>query len=147
MEQRALDKFHMDVARRFAQESYCGRRKVGAVVVTNSGAQYVGMNGAPANFPNECELEDGSTSPLTIHAEMNCLLKMLAEGVSAKDSTVYVTLSPCENCLTMLYSAGVKRVLYMDEYRVAEHIEDFRNIGGMIIEKYEEEVDETLLGD
>ena len=124
-----FDKFYMSVAEQSAHLSYCERRKVGAVIVSAEKGIYHGFNGTPSGFPNVCELADGTTNPLTIHAEENALLKMLRSGVSSKDSICYVTCSPCPTCAKMLYSAGVKEVVYKEEYHSVEHLKQFVEYG------------------
>jgi len=128
----------MDFAIRISKESYATRKQVGAVVVTENSGMFTGFNGTPSGMQNVCECpESGLTTDRVIHAEMNCFMKMLREGVSAKGSTVYVTLSPCEGCLSKLYQAGVSRVVYLDEYKESDHLEDYRKLG-MVIQKFDQ---------
>lgn len=117
-------RFYMGVAHNAAQMSYAKRKKVGAVIVTANGGMYYGYNGTLPGFDNECEdgvIVDGVltlvTKPNVIHAEMNCLAKMLKEGVSTKDSTLFLTLSPCINCAMPIAAAGIKHVYYSEKYR------------------------------
>lgn len=122
-----LDDFYMDTAKRISEKSYAVRSKVGAIIVTESGAMFPGFNGTLSGFPNVCEIEldDGrliTDEEITVHAEQNALYKMLREGISAKGSTLYVTLSPCAQCLKMMISAGVKRVVYSEKYRIDSHL-------------------------
>lgn len=111
-----FDKLYMDIAIRTAQESKCPRKKVGCVILLDSGLLATGYNGFPAG-----ELEqwnDGSQSnSLVTHGELNALGKLLEEGVSAKNATVYTTLLPCIECSKLLVRAKVKRVVYLEDYR------------------------------
>lgn len=125
-----LDSTYMGTALLHAKLSKSRRDKVGAVLVTPQGVTLTGYNGTPPGMDNNCEDEVrffdpvGSvyrvqlqTKPEVIHAELNCILKAAREGVSALGSTIYVTLSPCLPCAAMLASAGIKRVVYLENYR------------------------------
>lgn len=129
MDKLQTDNLYMDLAKRVAEESYCTRQKVGAVIVTKSGGVFLGFNGTPSGYKNICELPDGSSNPLVIHAEENALSKMLKEGVAAEGSEVYTTLSPCVECTKMLYSAGITRVNYLVQYRDISHFKEFEELG------------------
>lgn len=112
--------FYMSVAREAATMSHAVRNKVGACVVTSSGAMFYGYNGTPAGRENCCEIEvDGAlvTKQHVVHAEVNALAKAAREGVSTVGSIVYVTLSPCVPCATILASFGVKGVVFDEFYR------------------------------
>lgn len=127
--------FYMDVAKRAAEMSYAERKKVGAVVVTKQRGMYIGFNGTPAGFSNCCE-HNGVTLPEVIHAEKNALGKMLREGVSAEGSTVFVTLSPCTSCASLMIAAGVDLVVYEEDYR-DDTGKLILGIGGVKVQKYE----------
>lgn len=137
MRKGAEDKLYMDLAKRVAQESYCVRQKVGAAIVTNVHGLFLGFNGTPSGYQNVCELSEGVSDPLVIHAEENALSKMLKEGVAASGAKLYTTLSPCVECTKMLYSAGIKEVNYLKDFRSTEHLDTFRELG-MVIRKWEE---------
>lgn len=110
------DKLYMDLALRVAQESNCPRKAVGCVIVPESGMLAVGFNGHASGGPNMWDYsEDGN--PEVVHAELNSLGKMLEQGVSAKGSTVYVSLSCCLDCAKLLVRAKVSRVVYLEDYR------------------------------
>tara|TARA_R110000751_G_C13795330_1_gene483184 strand:+ start:83911 stop:84300 length:390 start_codon:yes stop_codon:yes gene_type:complete len=108
----------MDIAIRISKESKCPRKQVGCVILTKSGLIAPGLNGHACGGPNTWEYEE-SGNPEVVHSELNALGKMLEEGISSKESTVYLTLSPCLECGKLLVRAGVKRVVYLEEYRVA----------------------------
>lgn len=128
------DELYMDIAKRMAEESKCPRKQVGAVVVTASQALFPGYNGHAAGGPNEWE-DTGEPNLEVIHAENNCLNKMLEEGVSAKGSTIYVTLSCCLQCAKQLVGAKVKRVVYLEEYRDTSGL-DYLKKYGVTVNKY-----------
>jgi len=122
--QKSLDETYMGTAMLHARLSKAIRAQVGAVLVTKQGVTLTGYNGTAVGRPNDCEdvSFDGVartliTKPEVIHAELNCIMKAAREGVSCVDSTVYVTLAPCVQCAAMMLQAGVKRVIYMQEYR------------------------------
>lgn len=117
-----LDLVYMKTALLHSNLSRAIRKKVGAVLVTSQGATLTGYNGTPFGVDNTCEYicnETGEyiTKPSVLHAEINCILKAAREGVSVVDSTMYITLSPCLQCSAMLIQAGVKKVLYLENYR------------------------------
>lgn len=131
---------YMQMAELYAQLSYCERLKVGAVVVTSSGACFGGFNGTLPGFPNVCE-QDGVTSPFVCHAEENALYKMLKEGVSAESSTLFTTCSPCTTCARMLISSGVRHVVWKDYYRDTSGLE-LLHMAGVTTEQYNNETNQ-----
>jgi dCMP deaminase len=121
-----LDHVYMQVACLHGKLSKAQRKQVGAVIVTKSGIMIPGYNGTASGRPNLCEdTVDNQlvTKPEVIHAELNCILKAAREGVSVVDSTCYVSLSPCVPCSAMLAQAGIKRLVYLEQYRTTEGIE------------------------
>ena len=135
--QKELDKTYMDMAIAMSKLSKGVRAKVGAVAVTKNGVVITGVNGLPKELGNSLEQIVDNTSwhwnrvdtqalvskSTVIHAETALLVKCAKEGVSMIDSTVYTTLSCCEHCASMLASVGVKRVVYLDEYRCTKGID------------------------
>jgi dCMP deaminase len=119
--QSHLDEVYMGTAILHSRLSKAKRAKVGAILVTKESVCLTGFNGPPRGMSNDCEIvqKDGSlvTSNETIHSELNCVIKAAREGISVLDSTIYVTLSPCISCSALLIQAGVKRVVYLEEYR------------------------------
>ena len=131
------DKLYMDFAKRVAKESKCPRKGVGTIILLESGTLSVGVNGFPEGGFEDWN--DGSNpNPLVTHSELNALGKLLEEGVSAKNATVYVTLSPCVECSKLLVRAKVKRVVYLEEYRDKTGLE-YLSRYGVKVEKFEEE--------
>jgi dCMP deaminase len=119
---------YQDMAVRVSEQSYAKRKQVGAVILAKTGMLSLGWNGQPSGYPNQCELPDGTTDPLVIHAEENALNKMSREGVSPLGSIVFVTLSPCINCAKSLAAVGVSAVYYRDLHR-QEAIEHLNQMG------------------
>lgn len=128
------DNLYMGISVRVSKESKCPRKSVGCVIVTKSGMISVGFNGHASGGPNEWEYSELG-NPEVVHAELNCLGKMLEQGVSAKGSTVYLTLSCCLDCAKLLVRACVKRVVYLEEYRNVDGIEYLKKYG-IEIERY-----------
>lgn len=124
--QKELDQCYMAVAEAHAKLSKGVRAKVGAAIVTQQGVVLAGFNGLAPDGSNELEYvgEQGTleTKPETIHAELNCILKAAKEGVSVVGGILYTTLSPCLPCSEMIKAAGIKRVVYKEQYRCKEGI-------------------------
>jgi len=130
-----LDKCYLNVALNFAKLSKADRKKVGACLVTSHGVILGGCNGTPPNTSNVCEVSN-ITLPTVVHAELNCILKAAKEGISVVDSTMYLTLSPCESCAAMLISAGVKRIVYLEQYRDLSGVRYLYDNGILVEEFY-----------
>ena len=118
-----LDKRYLRMAAIWAENSYCTRRKVGALIVKDKMIISDGYNGTPAGFENFCELEDGTTKPYVLHAEANAITKIARSGNSSEGATIYVTTSPCIECAKLIIQSGIKRVVFSEKYRVEDGIE------------------------
>jgi dCMP deaminase len=121
--QSALDKRYLRMAAVWAENSYCKRRQVGALIVKDKMIISDGYNGTPSGFENVCEDENGLTKPYVLHAEANAITKIACSNNSSKDATLYVTASPCLECAKLIIQAGIKRVVYSEKYRLTEGIE------------------------
>lgn len=121
--QQQLDKRYMQMAMIWAENSYCQRRKVGAILVKDKMIISDGYNGTPVGFENKCEDENNHTYPYVLHAEANAITKVACSNNSSKDSTLYVTSSPCIECAKLIIQAGIKRVVYAEKYRLEDGIE------------------------
>ena len=121
--QTVLDHRYMRMARIWAENSYCERRKVGALLVKNKMIISDGYNGTPSGFENVCEDESGKTKPYVLHAEANAITKVAKSNNSSEGATLYVTSSPCLECAKLIIQAGITRVVYNDDYRIAEGID------------------------
>ena len=121
--QELLDYRYLRMARVWAENSYCKRRKVGALVVKQKMIISDGYNGTPSGFENICEEENGITKPDVLHAEANAITKLARSGNNSDGSTLYVTASPCIECAKLIIQAGIKRVVYGEKYRLTEGID------------------------
>jgi dCMP deaminase len=121
--QHALDKRYLRMAQIWAENSYCQRRQVGALIVRNKMIISDGYNGTPSGFENVCEDENGQTKPYVLHAEANAITKIARSSNSSQDATLYVTASPCIECAKLIIQAGIKRVVYSEKYRLTDGIE------------------------
>lgn len=117
---KKFDRSYLRMAQIWAENSYCKRRKVGALLVKNNMIISDGYNGTPSGFENICEDENGVTKPYVLHAEANAITKVAKSGNSSEDATLYVTASPCIECAKLIIQAGIKRVVYRDEYRLQD---------------------------
>ncbi len=124
--QRRLDERYLRMARIWAENSYCVRRKVGALVVKDKMIISDGYNGTPSGFENICEDEHNVTKPYVLHAEANAITKLARSSNNSDGSTLYVTASPCLECSKLIIQAGIRRVVYGEEYRLADGIELLR---------------------
>ena len=121
--QELLDYRYLRMARVWAENSYCKRRKVGALVVKQKMIISDGYNGTPSGFENICEEENGITKPYVLHAEANAITKLARSGNNSDGSTLYVTASPCIECAKLIIQAGITRVVYGEKYRLTEGID------------------------
>lgn len=115
--QEKYDKAYMRMAQEWAKLSYCERKQVGAIIVKGRMIISDGFNGAPSGFDNCCEDKEGNTNWYVLHAEANAILKVASSTQSCKDSTLYITLSPCKECSKLIHQSGIKRVVYSQEYK------------------------------
>ena len=132
--QRQLDIRYIQMARIWAENSYCVRRKVGALIVKDKMIISDGYNGTPAGFENVCEDEiTGKTKPYVLHAEANAITKVAKSNNSSQDATLYVTASPCIECAKLIIQSGIKRVVYCDQYHTEDGLELMKRVGIEVI--------------
>jgi len=105
------------MANEWGQLSHCIRKKVGALIVKDRMIISDGYNGTPSGFENYCEDEEGYTKWYVLHAEANAILKVASSTQSCKGATLYITLSPCQQCSKLIHQAGIKRVVYASAYK------------------------------
>lgn len=117
-----LDLRYMRMARIWAENSYCQRRQVGALVVKDKAIISDGYNGTPSGFENICEDDNNVTKPYVLHAEANAITKLARSHNSSDGATLYVTASPCIECAKLIIQAGIKRVVYAEHYRLEDGI-------------------------
>ena len=115
--QLKYDKAYLRMAIEWAKLSYCQRKQVGAIIVKDRMIISDGYNGTPTGFENFCEDEEGYTKWYVLHAEANAILKVAASTQSSKGATLYITLSPCQNCSKLIHQAGIIRVVYSKAYK------------------------------
>ena len=127
--QTALDCRYIRMAQIWAENSYCKRRQVGALLVKNKTIISDGYNGTPAGFKNICEVENGHTYPYVLHAEANAITKIARSGNSSEGATLYVTTSPCIECSKLIIQAGITRVVFSEHYRLNDGIELLKEAG------------------
>ncbi|MCQ2058968.1 MAG: dCMP deaminase family protein [Bacteroidaceae bacterium] len=113
----------------WAENSYCKRRQVGALVVKDNAIISDGYNGTPHGFDNTCEDENNVSKPYVLHAEANAITKLAKSSAISTGSTMYVTASPCIECAKLIIQAGIKRVVYTEEYRLRDGLELLEQAG------------------
>jgi len=132
-----FDKSYLEMARVWAKNSYCVRRQVGALIVKDKMIISDGYNGTPSGFENVCEDETtGLTKPYVLHAEANAITKVAKSNNSSQGATLYITAAPCIECAKLIVQAGIKRVVYMDEYRLMDGVNLLKR-AGIEVEKIE----------
>lgn len=118
--QHELDKRYLRMASIWAENSYCKRRQVGALIVKDQMIISDGYNGTPSGFENVCEDKQNVTLPYVLHAEANAITKVAASSNSSKGATIYVTSAPCIECSKLIIQSGIVRVVYSEKYRTEE---------------------------
>lgn len=121
--QEILDRRYLRMTRIWAENSYCQRRQVGAILVKDSMIISDGFNGTPSGFENVCEDADGQTKPYVLHAEANAITKVARSNNSSDGSTLYVTASPCLECAKLIIQAGIRRVVFNELYRLSTGVD------------------------
>ena len=131
--QLELDKRYLRMARIWAENSYCTRRKVGALIVKDKMIISDGYNGTPSGFENVCELDNGTTKPYVLHAEANAITKITKSGNNSDGATLYVTASPCLECSKLIIQSGIRRVVYSETYRLTDGIDLLKRAGVEVV--------------
>ena len=127
--QLLLDCRYLRMARIWAENSYCRRRQVGALLVKDKMIISDGYNGTPAGFENICEDEHDHTKAYVLHAEANAITKVAQTNNSSRGATLYVTTAPCIECAKLIIQAGIRRVVYGESYRLTDGIDLLRRVG------------------
>lgn len=127
--QRQLDMRYLRMASIWAENSYCVRRKVGALIVKDKMIISDGYNGTPSGFENVCEDDEGHTKPYVLHAEANAITKVAKSANNCDGSTLYITAAPCIECSKLIIQAGIRRVVYSEDYRSEEGLNLLRRVG------------------
>ena len=131
--QEMLDYRYLRMARIWAENSYCKRRQVGALVVKDKMIISDGYNGTPSGFENLCEYANNVTQPYVLHAEANAITKLARSNNNSDGSTLYVTASPCIECSKLIIQSGIKRVVYGEKYRLEDGINLMKKAGIEVI--------------
>ena len=139
--QRTLDYRYLRMAKIWAENSYCKRRKVGALVVKDKMSISDGYNGTPSGFDNVCEDSRDLTLPYVLHAEANAITKLARSSNNSDGSTLYVTASPCIECAKLIIQAGIKRVVYAEKYRLEDGVALLQRAGIEVIYLYDNKED------
>ena len=132
--QERRDYLYMRMARTWSENSYCVRRKVGALLVKNQMIISDGYNGTPSGFENKCEDENNVSYPYVLHAEANAITKVARSNNSADGATLYVTASPCLECSKLIIQSGIRRVVYGERYRITDGIDLLQKAGIEVVE-------------
>lgn len=127
----------------WAENSYCRRRQVGALLVRDGAIISDGYNGTPSGFENVCEDENDRTLPHVLHAEANAITKVAKSSNSSLGATLYVTASPCIECAKLIIQAGITRVVYTEAYRDAGGVELLQRAGVEVARVDINEIDNT----
>ena len=127
--QENLDRRYLRMAKIWAENSYCRRRQVGAIIVKDSMIISDGFNGTPSGFENICEDDTGHTKPYVLHAEANAITKVARSNNSSEGATLYVTASPCIECAKLIIQAGIRRVVFDEMYRLCDGIDLLNRAG------------------
>lgn len=131
--QEQYDRRYLEMAGIWAQNSYCKRAQVGALIVKEQMIISDGYNGTPAGFENVCEDKDGTTKPYVLHAEANAITKVAKSNNSSEGATLYITTSPCMECAKLIIQAGIRRVVYSDNYRIQDGVDLLKRAGVEVI--------------
>lgn len=143
----AFDDIYMELAVNLARRSHCIKRHVGAVLTKDTRIISIGYNGPPSGTHNcdeewpesGCPRDSKGGCSLAIHAEQNAILYAVKNKTSVEGATLYVTLSPCLACARIIFSMGIRRVVYFNSY--ADHKGIASDEGVDFLRKFGVEVD------
>ena len=133
LKQKKYDIAYLKMAKEWTKLSYCHRRQVGALIVKDKMIISDGYNGTPTGFENVCEDEENNTKWYVLHAEANAIMKVAASTQSCEGATLYITLSPCRECSKLIFQSGIKRVVYIVEYKDKTGIDFLKKSGLEIV--------------
>ena len=137
-----FDKRYMQMATIWAGNSYCVRRKVGALIVKDKMIISDGYNGTPTGFENICEDDNNVSKPYVLHAEANAITKIARSSNSSDGATLYVTASPCIECAKLIIQSGIQRVVYGEKYRLTDGLDLLERAGIEVVYLPKEECTE-----
>ncbi len=134
--QLLLDSRYLRMTQIWAENSYCRRRQVGALLVKDKMIISDGYNGTPSGFENVCE-EDDHTKPYVLHAEANAITKVARSNNSSDGATLYITTSPCMECSKLIIQAGICRVVFGEYYRMHDGVDLLCRAGIEVVHLWE----------
>ena len=145
----SFEEIYMDLAQNLAKRSHCVKMKVGAVLTKDTRIISLGYNGPPAGTHNcdiewpehGCERDSKGSCSLALHAEQNAILYAMKNNVALDNATLYITLSPCIACARVIFTIGIKKVIYINSYAEYKKIPsdegvDFLKKFGVQVERY-----------
>jgi dCMP deaminase len=132
--QERYDRAYLKMATEWAKLSHCHRKQVGAIIVKEGMIISDGYNGTPSGFENACENEEGSTKWYVLHAEANAIMKVARSTNNARNSTLYITLSPCKECSKLVLQSGIKRLVYVNRYKDDTGLQFLSNAGVEVVQ-------------
>jgi len=132
--QELLDRRYLEMARIWAQNSYCKRKQVGALIVKDKMIISDGYNGTPSGFENNCEDDENKTKPYVLHAEANAITKVAKSNNSSENATLYITTSPCLECSKLIIQSGIRRIVFNDKYRNEDGLKLLERAGIKIVQ-------------
>ncbi|MBC8306336.1 MAG: dCMP deaminase family protein [Pelagibacterales bacterium] len=132
MNKEKLDRYdfaYLRLALEWAKLSHCTRKQVGALIVKENMIISDGYNGSPTGFNNKCEDENGETHWYVLHAEANAILKTAKSNHNCSNATLYLTLSPCRECSKLIHQSGIKRLVYINQYKDTSGLDFLKEAG------------------
>ena len=149
MHRPGFDEIYMELAQNLARKSHCVKIKVGSVLTKDTRIISIGYNGPPAGTHNcdekwpetGCPRDSKGSCSLALHAEQNAILYASKNGVPIDGCTLYVTLSPCLACARIIYSMGIKKVIFLESYAKYKGLPsdegvDFLKSFGVVVNQY-----------
>lgn len=138
----SMEQVFMSVAMVISRRATCTSRvAVGAVLTKDRHILSTGYNGSPSGFPHcdevGCDLDADGHCLSVIHAEANSIVQCAINGVSPVGGTIYVTHFPCIHCALLIIQAGIKEVVYLDEYRDITKSKSYLEKAGIVVRKFE----------
>ena len=123
------DVMYMDICNVISKMSYATDKKVGAIIVKDGNIISFSYNGTAKGTDN-----DTQRNPV-LHAEASAIAKVASSSYSTRDATLYCTLAPCIDCSKLIYSSGIIRVVYRDDYKSMEGVDYLRSLNVLVNEQ------------
>lgn len=127
----------MQIAEVVAKRSKDPHTKVGAVIVKDNHILGVGYNAEPRGFTYDFDWHSREKYDYVIHAELNAIANSTYFGNSIAGSTIYLTLSPCSECMKLLIQYGIGTIYYKDKYKDFEKSEKMAKYSNIKLIKYD----------